>query len=253
MNELLTVRDVQDLLKIDRITVYRMLKDGRLTGVKIGAHWRFAPQEIDTLLTGVRIPADLALPADAASVLPLHCVQLIQDVVAEIAEVSVVITTPAGEPLTPVSRPCDFCQLLQTSDRGRQACRAIWRRIATDGPGPDGFVTCPAGLQCTGGPITVDGPPVGAVITGQFYTTAPDPREEATRVESLARTHHLDPGALRAAAWQVPVLDARKRAQIPGWVQSVAGTFAEMSRERAALVSRLRSIAALSSLDSTTF
>ena len=42
---------------------------------------------------------------------------------------------------------------------------------------------------------------------------------------------------------------ARKRAQIPAWVQSVASTFAEMSRERAALVSRLRSIAAMTNLE----
>ncbi|MGB9754636.1 helix-turn-helix domain-containing protein [Roseiflexus castenholzii] len=41
MNDLLTTREVQDLLKLDRTTVYRMLKEGRLTGVKVGQQWRF--------------------------------------------------------------------------------------------------------------------------------------------------------------------------------------------------------------------
>lgn len=248
MTELLTVREVQDLLKIDRITVYRMLKDGRLTGVKIGAHWRFARPQIDALLTVPHTPAHPPLPA-TDQVLPLHCVQLIQDVFAEVAEVSVVTTTPAGEPLTTVSRPGPFGRLLQTSERGGQESLATWRRIAGESCGPDAFLTCQADLHYTGAPVVVDGMPVAVVIAGPFYTTAPDPGAEAVRLARLARTYHLDPPALSAAAGQIPVLDARKRAQIPAWVQSVASTFAEMSRERAALVSRLRSIAAMTILE----
>jgi excisionase family DNA binding protein len=248
MTELLTVRDVQDLLKVDRITVYRMLKDGRLTGVKIGAHWRFARPQLDALLTAPRTPTPPPLPA-AGQVLPLHCVQLIQDVFAEVAEVSVVTTGPNGDAITTASRPCSFCTLVQSSVRGRQGCQATWRRIAAAAPGPDDFVTCPAGLHCTGAPIAVNGTAAGAVIIGQCYATPPDPREEAARLTGLARTYRLDPIALRAAAGQIPVLDARKRAQIPAWVQSVAATFAEMGRERAALVSRLRSIAAMTDLE----
>ena len=34
MTDLLTTRQVQDILKVDRITIYRMLQDGRLKGVK---------------------------------------------------------------------------------------------------------------------------------------------------------------------------------------------------------------------------
>ncbi len=49
MNELLTTKQIQDLLQVDRITVYRMLNDGRLKGVKIGNQWRFPQSEIDRL------------------------------------------------------------------------------------------------------------------------------------------------------------------------------------------------------------
>jgi excisionase family DNA binding protein len=37
----LTTRQVQNILQVDRITIYRMLQDGRLKGVKIGQQWRF--------------------------------------------------------------------------------------------------------------------------------------------------------------------------------------------------------------------
>ena len=51
MNDtLLTTRQVQELLRVDRITVYRMLNDGRLKGVKIGQQWRFPAREVERLL-----------------------------------------------------------------------------------------------------------------------------------------------------------------------------------------------------------
>ena len=92
--------------------------------------------------------------------------------------------------------------------------------------------------------------PSRALHSGHYGNWAPNPIALMTELlAGLARSYHLDPGAVRAAARQIPVLDARKRAQIPAWVQSVASTFAEMSRERAALVSRLRSIAAMTNLE----
>ena len=36
MPNLLTAKEVQELLSVDRTTIYRMLKDGRLKGVKVG-------------------------------------------------------------------------------------------------------------------------------------------------------------------------------------------------------------------------
>jgi hypothetical protein len=95
----------------------------------------------------------------------------------------------------------------------------------------------------------MDGAPVATIIAGQFYLARPAPTEEAQRVHALAERYQIDPDALREAVATVPVLDARKRGQLRGWLASVAHTFAEISRERAALMSRLRSIAAMSSLD----
>jgi excisionase family DNA binding protein len=86
MSELLTVKEVQDLLKINRITIYRMLKDGRLTGVKVGHQWRFSRNEIDSLLSGSSSKQSEAATAISPQVLPIHCVQMIQNVFSEIAQ-----------------------------------------------------------------------------------------------------------------------------------------------------------------------
>ena len=41
---LVTVRDAADVLQVSRITVYRMIRDGRLYAFKIGHNWRI-PKE----------------------------------------------------------------------------------------------------------------------------------------------------------------------------------------------------------------
>src|SRR5690349_4601196 len=116
MGELLTVKEVQDLLKVDRITVYRMLKDGRLAGIKIGHQWRFSRRDVDSLLSGERASEGETIANPPTDVLPLHCVQLIQNVFAEVAMVGSVTTGPDGEPLTSFSNSCTFCNLVLASE-----------------------------------------------------------------------------------------------------------------------------------------
>ena len=52
MDAYLTAKQVEDLLNVDRTTIYRMLKDGRLAGVKIGQQWRFYTHKVEELLSG---------------------------------------------------------------------------------------------------------------------------------------------------------------------------------------------------------
>lgn len=48
--ELLEVRDVCDLYHVDRKTVYRWLKDGKLHGRKAGQKWLFTREAVDGIL-----------------------------------------------------------------------------------------------------------------------------------------------------------------------------------------------------------
>jgi excisionase family DNA binding protein len=67
VNALLTTKQLQELLSIDRTTVYRMLKDGRLTGIKVGTQWRFSRDEVDALLSG-----SSAIKSGGSGVAPRH-------------------------------------------------------------------------------------------------------------------------------------------------------------------------------------
>jgi excisionase family DNA binding protein len=246
MSNLLTAHEVQDLLKVDRTTVYRMLKDGRLTGVKIGQQWRFPSDEVDALLAGARATEEPGPPP--SDILPLHCVQPIQDVFAEVAGVGAITTAPDGEPLTLLSNACRFCALMQSSESGRQACIASWRRLAEQPERRPVFAACHAGLQYARARIELNDQTAAILIAGQFYADPPGPAEAEQRVGRLAAAHGIDRRALAEAALEIPALDQRARGKIGAWLERVAGTFETIAHERAELMGRLRRIAEMSAL-----
>jgi len=45
-DEILTIREVAELLKINEKTAYRLAADGKIPGFKVGGSWRFDRQEI---------------------------------------------------------------------------------------------------------------------------------------------------------------------------------------------------------------
>lgn len=248
MSELLTAKQVQDLLKIDRTTIYRMLKDGRLNGVKVGQQWRFPREDVDALLSGAS-PQPGAAAEPPSTILPIGCLQPVQDVFADMAEVGAVTTAPDGQPLTKISNSCQFCSLILASESGRRACVASWQKIANDNDSRPHFTSCHAGLQYARARIEVNGALAAVLIAGQFYATTPDPVEENKRITQLAATHDIDATELADAAGKLSVLDERTRSRIADWLERVSHTFEHVGRERAALLGRLSRIAAMSTLD----
>ena len=46
----LTTRQIQEILQVDRTTIYRMADSGRIPAVKIGNQWRFPQVEVENWL-----------------------------------------------------------------------------------------------------------------------------------------------------------------------------------------------------------
>jgi excisionase family DNA binding protein len=244
-NTLLTAKQAQELLKVDRTTIYRMLKDGRLNGVKVGHQWRFYTSEVKDLLAGAKRLSENEA-AISVEVLPLQCMQPVQDVFAEIAEIGAVTADKEGKPLTRISNPCDFCKLILGSDEGHQACIASWRRLVEQKDAFPEFVSCHAGLQYARARIEVGGEMIAILVAGQFYIQEPDRDEEKSRVQNLAKQYHIEVDLISQAAQRISILDGRKVSQISGWLGEVARTFEQTSAERANLMHRLRQIAEMS-------
>ena len=48
--ELLTVDEVANILRLNVRTIWRMLKDGRLKGIRLGGGWRIPKEELEKIL-----------------------------------------------------------------------------------------------------------------------------------------------------------------------------------------------------------
>jgi excisionase family DNA binding protein len=45
-HEILTVKEVSEILQIDKSTLYKLLKEGMIPAFRIGSEWRFRADEI---------------------------------------------------------------------------------------------------------------------------------------------------------------------------------------------------------------
>jgi excisionase family DNA binding protein len=244
VDDLLTTKQLQELLQVDRITIYRMLNDGRLRGFKVGGQWRFSRQEIEQWLQQRRADLDVVEPphpvgdqAGAAShVLPLSCVQAIQGVCAEALDVASVTTDLTGTPLTDISNSREFCNLILSTDEGRRRCAAAWSQ--TD----NGQVhSCHAGLLCANAPIVVNGQRVAVAAGCQFATST-----WQTDLAALATDLGLNQNELRAASDDVRIVSNEYLGRVTSLLQRVADTFSEIGEERMSLLARLQHIAEMS-------
>ena len=87
------------------------------------------------------------------------------------------------------------------------------------------------------------------IIAGQFYTTPPNHMTRDEEIRQLAEKHALDGDQLVEASRSLVLLDQRKQNEITRWLTKVAGVFQQITQERADLIRRLKTIAAVSNMD----
>lgn len=251
MKELLTTKQVQTTLMIDRTTVYRMLKDGRLHGVKVGSQWRFQATEINTLLNGSAVTDEQAhqvrsLPYTGPA--SVACLQAVQDVSAETVGVAAIITDYDGQPISSISNSCAFCNLILSTASGQQACKNTWHALSQQTAVNPEFTTCHAGLQCARAPIEVNDVTTSIVVAGQFYTTMPETAVQQQYIKNLADTHGLSAAALTKSIRDVPIFSPAKQENLINWLQKLANTFSVIEQERAEMFKRFQNIINISNV-----
>jgi excisionase family DNA binding protein len=256
IGDLLTARQLQELLHVDRTTVYRMLDEGRLPGFKVGGQWRFSRRAIELWLaeqqsaSAAQGVAAVDLTDDdqrpGPEVLPINCIQPIQNVVAEALEIGAVTTTLDGNPLTAFSNSCAFCDLILSTGEGLGRCRASWRALGLQPDKQPRLSRCHAGLMYARGRIEVKGSFVAMIFAGQFRTA--EATIERQHLENLAGACGIPVADLAQAAKSVPAVGEAESKRILRLLQVLAGTFAEIGQERLALMNRLRRISEMSAL-----
>jgi len=181
---LLTALEVQELLHIDRSTVYRMAEDGRLPAIRVGRSWRFPAERIHALLAAspgrdaVERPlrvvettadgTDEASPADGADgpAVNVAAAGSAISVAAELLGVMMVVTDMHGRPVTDVVNQCEWFASHGAEPGVLDRCVAEWRDLADHPDLAPRFQAGALGFQCARAFIRHGSTLVGMVLAG---------------------------------------------------------------------------------------
>lgn len=243
LENLFTVRQVQDLLQVDRITIYRMLSSGRLVGVKIGGQWRFREQDIRHLLAA-RPEAPAPQPATASeTLLPFPCVEAMGELFAEAAAVAMVVTDLDGLALIPCKNACAFCELIQSTEAGARLCQAARATLAHSHERLPRLQPCHAGLLCAQVQITLDGKPVAVALAGQVLPAEQLAGGHDEQLGRLAEATGIPLARLQAAFPSVHRLDQEQMEKMLRLLKTLGVAICRIGSERQRLVTKLERIA----------
>ena len=250
MGDLLTTKQLMDLLHLDRTTIYRMLNDGRLPAMRVGGQWRFQRQAIDKWLgeqnhtkASESNPSASTVSTAPIEVLPVYCLQPIQEVFAQTGDVGAVTTDLNGKPLIPVSNSCTFCNLILATEKGRARCEASWKKLADQTNRQPHLESCHAGLTYARGRVVVQDQFVAMFFVGQFVVDDPERIRTQAHLTELAEACGVDGKALRRAASEIRVLPRKRAERLLNLLQMVADTYSHIGQERLDLLTRLKKVA----------
>lgn len=207
----LTARDVQELIRVDRSTIYRMAESGRLPAIKVGSQWRFPADEVEAWLNrSGNGHSDPAAPST---------MQEVADLFAELYDVMVVVTDIDGIPVTDVSNPNGYFSAISGEAAALDRCIAEWRTLGGENDFEPRLRPSHLGFLCTRAFIRRGNELVGMVISGGV---APDewpptqPGIEAIARESrvpvalveqnIENIHRIDHEAQRRLVRAIPIL-----------------------------------------------
>jgi excisionase family DNA binding protein len=254
-NRLVTTREVVDLLQLDRVTIYKMVKRGELPALRVGGQWRFSAEAIAAWLAARNgeHPGSPDLPdtADTVSVprltdlVPVRTLRSIQDQLAEFLGVSSFTIDTDGQPVIPCSRCSRFCQLVHSTKAGWAACVASWQQIAHSEQEGAVVHTCHAGIHYATAPIVVGGQRVGMVTAGQFLSAAVDPVTFRERALTRGGRIGVDGEALAAAQDSIEIVSEARALQITGLLATIANSLSGIGYQNSLVRQKLAQIAEL--------
>lgn len=231
----LTTRDVQELIRVDKSTIYRMAESGKLPAIKVGRQWRFPADEIEQWLRGHETTSlDLAEAG-----FPEIMTQDSADLFADLYGVMVVVTDIEGRPITAVSNPCGYFSAVSGEDRALERCIAEWRALGSQYDFEPTLRPSHLGFLCTRAYIRSGNELTGMVIAGGI---ARDDWPPTTReIEAIAAESGVDSGLIADHILEVHRLDTSQQTALVRGVSRLARHLSRIaSRGRAAQTSNAR-------------
>jgi excisionase family DNA binding protein len=191
---LLTTRDVQDLIRVDRSTIYRMAETGRLPAIKVGRQWRFPEDRLHHWLDQSGPAAGPAAGLD--ELIGPELLQAVSALLGEMLGVMFLVTDMAGRPLVEVANPCGLFAAAHRHPGVLERCVSGWREMAAHPDLEPHWMATPLGFLCARTLVRVGDQLRGMLLVGGVAPPAWPPG--AAQIARLAAGLGVAPDLLAA-------------------------------------------------------
>lgn len=240
----LTTKDLQDLIRVDKSTIYRMAEDGRIPAVKIGRQWRFPEGAVREMLGRAPVhPRQAREQRTLLSSLDPEVIQAVAELTARTLGGMVVVTGMDGRPMTEVVNPCGLFSAVASEPDVLPKCIDTWAHY---GAVPDlvpAFRPSQFGFLCARAFIRVGNELLGMVIVGGIAPDVWPPSDGA--ITAAASGFGVDPAVMRDHIDEVHHLDVGAKARVLDLLPQFGVLLSRMAESSSSLVGRLDAIASL--------
>ncbi|MGI9609242.1 MAG: helix-turn-helix domain-containing protein [Acidimicrobiia bacterium] len=255
---LLTTKQVQEIFKVDRSTIYRMAEDGRIPAVKVGRQWRFPSEKLESLLGGTEpTPSPLAREVPSTGfenplnlTLPIETSQAIADLAADLFGVMAVVTDMDGNAMTTVANPCGYFSAVFEGVYSADRCSEGWRQLGQEIDLEPRFLPSHLGFLCARSFIRQGPRLVGMMIVGGIATADWPPSD--AEIDSVSVETGVPVASIREHINEVYWIDDAHQDWIVHNLSRISDLISLMADDRGRLMAKLDGIAALAALLDTT-
>lgn len=253
---LLTTKQVQEIFKVDRSTIYRMAEDGRIPAVKVGRQWRFPSEQLDSLLGGADPTPSLSRSAPSGGLettnltLPAETSQAIADLAADLFGVMAVVTDMEGNALTTVANPCGYFSAVVEGEYTADRCSEGWRQLGEEIDLEPRFMPSHLGFLCARSFIRHGDALIGMVIVGGIAPEDWPPTE--VDMGSVSAQTGVPTSTIREHINEVFWIDEAHQGWILRNLSRVSDIFSHLADGQGRLIAKLERIAALAGAESQT-
>jgi excisionase family DNA binding protein len=255
MTSLLTAKELQEILQVDRSTIYRMAESGRLPAIKVGRQWRFPSDRITSWLGTPEAPRGDVIEVESptpngslSSLLPGEYVDSMAELLGQLLGVMVVVTDMNGRPISKAANPCGLFEAINENDDAVARCVVSWKQLADQIDLQPRFAPSHMGLLCARSYLRVGTELKGMVLVGGIAPDSwpPSPAE----LDGIAEAFGAPPELVRHRVHEVFQLDEEGRRRVLSFLPRMAQMLSQIATERTNHLARLDAIATLVGADS---
>jgi PTS system nitrogen regulatory IIA component len=254
MTSLLTAKELQALLQVDRSTIYRMAESGRIPAIKVGRQWRFPSEQITSWLGTPNTPREDVKAVESPipngtlqSLLPTEYVDSMAELLGQLLGVMVVVTDMDGRPISKAANPCGLFEAINENDDAVARCVVSWKQLADQIDLQPRFAPSHMGLLCARSYLRVGAELKGMVLVGGIAPDSWPP--SATELDAIAEAFGAPPELVKDRVHEVFQLDEEGRRRVLSFLPRMAQMLSKIATERTNHLARLDAIAALVGAD----